>query len=86
MLEIPFPTQSPINHARLSGQNKRLYDYLFNGNKINCFSPAMNDLRIGYLNSRISDLINEHGVSISKKQIKVIRGGDAVTVVEYSIK
>lgn len=65
-----IPTESPINKKRLSGQNYRLLKYLCEGKKINCFSPAMNELKIGYLNSRISDLIKA-GIIISKKIITV---------------
>jgi len=80
--ELTFPTDSPINSEKLGGQNKRLFDYLSSGKTIHCMSEAMKELKIGYLNSRTSDLINKFGVKIQKKYIKV----DDTTVVEYSLK
>lgn len=83
---IDFTSPSPINADRLGGQNKRLYDYLKSGNAIHCMSDAMRTLRIGYLNSRVSDLINKHNIPISKKHITVQDDfGENVSVVEYSI-
>jgi len=87
-LEITFQTTSPINVDRLSGQNKRLYDFLAAGNTIHCFHPAMKELGIGYLNSRTSDLpkmLIEQGKDIFKRYIKVKdANGEEVTVREYS--
>ena len=80
-MEIQFPSDSPINTDKLGGQNKRLYDYLISGKRIHCFHEAMKELKIGYLNSRCSDLINKFGVQIKKEYIKV----NDTTVVEYSI-
>lgn len=83
---MDFTTASPINKDKLKGQNKRLFDWLAEGNSIHCFSDAMKELRIGYLNSRASDLINKHGVQINKKFIKVPDvDGNLTTVVEYSL-
>lgn len=88
-LELTFQTSSPINTDRLSGQNKRLYDYLAAGNTIHCFHPAIKELRIGYLNSRASDLrkvLIEQGKDIFKRYIKVKdANGEEVTVREYSV-
>jgi hypothetical protein len=88
-LEITFQTTSLINADRLSGQNKRLFDFLAAGNTIHCFHPAMKDLGIGYLNSRTSDLrkmLIEQGKDIFKRYIKVRdANGDEVTVREYSL-
>lgn len=88
-LEITFQTTSPINVERLSGQNKRLYDFLAAGNTIHCFHPAMKELGIGYLNSRTSDLrkmLIEQGKDIYKRYIKVKDyNGEEVTVREYSL-
>lgn len=84
--QIPFPTESPINVGRLSGQNLRLYNWLMEGNTINCMSPAMSLLEIGYINSRISDLRNKFKVPIEKRFIKVPLNGEDVTVREYWIK
>lgn len=88
-LEIPFQTTSPINVERLSGQNKRLYDFLAAGNTIHCFHPAMKELGIGYLNSRSSDLrkvLIEQGKDLFKRYIKVKdANGEEVTVREYSL-
>jgi hypothetical protein len=88
-LEIIFQTTSPINVERLSGQNKRLYDFLAAGNTIHCFHPAMKELGIGYLNSRSSDLrkvLIEQGKDLFKRYIKVKdANGEEVTVKEYSL-
>lgn len=80
---IDFTTRSPINVERMKGQNRRLYDYLLTGASINCFSQAKQDLRIGYLNSRIADLV-EMDVPISKQRVLVKDvDGEDVSVVEY---
>lgn len=85
-LSISFESPSPINTERMTGQNKRLYDYLQTGNTIHCFHPAKQELQIGYLNSRCSDLIKA-GVEIFKRYIKVKDiNGEEVTVKEYSLK
>ena len=85
-LEIDFVTSAPINIDRLTGQNRRLYDYLLAGKSIHCFHPAMRELRIGYLNSRASDLINKHDVPVQKRRIKVADvDGSLVDVIEYSL-
>jgi hypothetical protein len=86
-ISIDFTTKSPINQPVLSGQNKRLYDYLLTGASIHCMHDAVFTLRIGYLNSRISDLINKHHIPIFKRNIKVKAGdGAPVDVKEYSLK
>ena len=83
---IDFSTSSPENIERLNGQNRRLYDYLKGGGKIHCFHHSVRDLRIGYLNSRISDLVNKCNVAIRKRRIRVKDiEGNAVVVVEYSL-
>lgn len=83
--EIDFTSPSPVNTMRLSGQNLRLYQYLASGKSIHCFHPAKYQLQIGYLNSRIADLIKRN-VPISKRNITVKDiNGDNVSVVEYSI-
>jgi hypothetical protein len=85
-LEISFETRSPINVDRMKGQNGRLYNWLLTGNTIHCFHPKKYELQIGYLNSRIADLIHD-GVEIHKRNIKVKDiNGELVTVREYSIK
>ncbi len=70
--ELDF-TPATVNHSgnieRLKGQNKRLYDWLIAGNTIHILSQAKIDLRIGYLNSRISDLRNKCGLQIYDKMI-----------------
>lgn len=83
---IDFTTSSPINVERIKGQNRRLYDYLAAGGKIHCFHQAMRELKIGYLNSRASDLINKCRVAIKKRRIKVQDAeGNEVDVIEYSM-
>jgi hypothetical protein len=85
-LIIDFTTASSVNIDRLTGQNKRLYDWLAAGNTIHCFHPAMRELRIGYLNSRASDLINKHHVPIHKEWIKWVDSeGSLVSIIEYSL-
>lgn len=83
--EITFPTSSPINISRLSGQNKRLFDYLNEGKTIHVFHPAKETLQIGYLNSRISD-IRKCGIVVYKRMIKCIAAnGEPTDVKEYSL-
>lgn len=90
--QIGFYTQLPMdftpatcNHAenveRLKGQNRKLYDWLKAGNTIHVFHPAMRELGIGYLNSRISDLRNKCEVTIYSRDIVV----NGTHVNEYSI-
>lgn len=58
-LEFNFdvvPTGAPINIDSLSGQNRRLLEFLLAGNAIHCMSAERAQLGIGYLNSRIADL------------------------------
>lgn len=61
---IDFPTQSPINKVRLGGQNKKLLEYLLTGKSINVFSQAKRELKISYLNSRVSELRNKFNIHI----------------------
>lgn len=70
-LTIDFSTASPINKEKLGGQNRRLFEYLERGNTINIYSPAMKELKIGYLNSRCSDLRNKHGVIIFDRMVEI---------------
>lgn len=77
---MEIKTSSPINIKKMKGQNFRLYEYLKTGKTINCMDSAMNDLQIGYLNSRISDLV-KNGIAIKKKFIKI----NDTKVVEYSL-
>ena len=83
---LEFPSPSPMNTEKLTKQNKRLYDYLCTGESIHCLSEARKVLKIGYLNSRISDLINKHSIPIDKKRISVVdTDGVLTTVVEYKL-
>lgn len=85
-LTMDFTTRSPINVDRLKGQNGRLLNWLQAGNTIHCFHPAKQEMQIGYLNSRIADLVHE-GVEIFKRNIKVKDiNNEEVTVREYSLK
>lgn len=84
--EIAFPTDSPINTEKLTGQNKRLYDWLSTGQSIHLFHIAKRNLQIGFLNSRISDL-KKAGVVVYKRMIKVPdMDGNLTDVKEYSLK
>lgn len=86
-LTLEFTSPSPINTERLTGQNLRLFEYLKTGESIHVFHPAKRELKIGYLNSRASDLINIYHVPVSKERIQVVdTDGELVSVVEYSIK
>jgi hypothetical protein len=80
--ELIFPSDSPLNTKKLSGQNLKLYEFLQTGKAIHCLSEDKIRLGIGYLNSRASDLINKFKIPISKKYITV----NDTTVVEYSLK
>lgn len=83
---IDFSIPYTFNSERLNGQNRRLYDYLKGGGKIHCFHHSVRDLRIGFLNSRISDLVNKWDVIIKKRRITVKDiDGNNVVVVEYSL-
>ena len=85
-ISISFEPKIHDNTERLSGQNKRLLEWLQAGNTIHCFHPIKFKLQIGYLNSRISDLIKA-GVELHKRRISVSDiNGDPVSVVEYSLR
>jgi len=85
-LNIDFTTSSPINVDKLQGQNRRLFDWLSSGHTIHCFSEAMKVLKIGYLNSRASDLKNRHNIELKKRYIRVPDSeGNLTSVVEYSL-
>jgi hypothetical protein len=74
------------NESRINSQNQRLLQYLESGKRIHVFSPAKQKLRIGYLNSRVSDLVKKE-IPIQKKRIQVKDiTGELVSVVEYSIQ
>lgn len=81
-----FPTTSLINIEKLSRQNKRLYEWLIKGNRINCMSPAMQILNIGYLNSRISDLRNKFKIPVKDEFIQVEFNGEKTTVKSYWVE
>lgn len=83
---LDFTTHSSINAEKLTGQNRRLFDYLASGKSIHCMHPDRIALRIGYMNSRISDIVKA-GYEIGKRYIKV-KGfdGEETTVVEYTLK
>lgn len=77
-------SESPMNKKRLAGQNYRLLKYLCEIKTIHCFSPAIKELKIGMLHSRISDLKNKHGIDVKSKIITVISFfGEPVSVKEY---
>lgn len=85
-LKIDFSTGSKFNKEKLSGQNRRLYDWLASGKSIHCMSEAMKVLKIGYLNSRCSDLVNKHGININKKPVFIPDSeGNLTRVIEYSL-
>ena len=69
--EIEFPTDSPINGGKLSGQNKRVYEILQRGGKYHCLSPEIIEAGIGRLNSRISELFNKFDVPIKREMIQI---------------
>lgn len=82
--ESNLTSKSALNVERMTKQNKRLYEYLLTGQPINVFSQAKRDLRIGFLKSRVSELINDHKVEIKKQRVRVPDvDGVLVSVVEY---
>lgn len=78
-----FTTYAPINQVRLATQNGRLFNYLMEGGSIHVLHPMKLALRIGYLNSRIADLIKLQ-VEIQKDYIKAMDArGELLDVVQY---
>lgn len=76
-------TTSPINKDTLESQNKRLLNFLQQGNSIHVFSQAKKRLKIGYLNSRISDL-KKAGYKVASEFITVTNSeGAEVRVKKY---
>lgn len=75
-------TDSPINAPRLGSQNYRLLMYFLTTKRINVFSEAKRELGIGYLNSRVSDLIHKHNIDVKSKMITV----DGVDCKEYYLE
>lgn len=70
-MQFDFESRSPINAEKLSGQNKKLYEYLANGKHITRYE-AEKLFHIGNLHSRISDLKNKYGISIKSEMIQVL--------------
>jgi hypothetical protein len=54
--------------SRIRTQNEKLKRFLDSGRRINCFSKARQSMKIGYLNSRVSDLKKE-GYPLGKQWI-----------------
>lgn len=82
-VKVELPTSSPINKVRLTGQNKRMYDYLMiEGNYLHVFYSEKKRLKIGFLNSRASDL-KKLKYKVSKDFIHVESDGEMVSVVKY---
>lgn len=79
-MEIEFVTSAPINQAKLSGQNRLVFDVLSSGKTLTCFQAQ--ELNITALNSRISDLRNKHQIIIYDRMIKTSGGSH---VKEYSL-
>lgn len=79
--ELLFPTDSPLNTEKLSGQNKTVYEWLCSGKTINCVQAQ--DLFITALNSRISDLRNKFGIKINDRFVHIGKGRSMVK--EYFI-
>jgi hypothetical protein len=78
---LQFETASPINADALTGQNKRVYEWLASGHTINCIQAQT--IGITALNSRISDLRNRSGVQVYDRFITLPSG---TKVKEYSLK
>jgi len=77
--ELSFPTDSPLNTEKLSGQNKKVFEWLSSDKTINCIQAQ--DIFITALNSRISDLRNKCGIKIKDRFLNV--GNDRTMVKEY---
>lgn len=77
---IQFPTSSPINTDKLTGQNYKVYEWLLSGKTINTIQAQL--INITALNSRISDLRNKSGIQIFDRFI-TLPGGSKVK--EYSL-
>ncbi len=79
-IQLDFTTRAPINKAKLSGQNRLVFDHMASGKTINCFQAQ--DFGITALNSRISDLRNKSGIIIHDRFITT---GGGSKVKEYSL-
>lgn len=77
---LDFTSRSPINKESLTGQNKKIFEWLEDGNTINCVL-ALRCLSVMHLHSRISDL-RQTGVVIYDRFIKF----GEIKVKEYSLK
>lgn len=74
-----IPTASPFNPDGVEAQNKRLYDYLQEGNTINFLQAR--DIGIGFLNSRIAEL-RKHQITIHSRYIRI----QNIQCKEYSLR
>ena len=80
-MTLNFRTASRLNTDALTGQNKRLFDWLQSGRTINRLQAI--EIGITALNSRISDLRNITGVVIHDRFITLPTG---IKLKEYSLK
>lgn len=83
-LDIPFPSESPINTERLSRQNKIVADHLLSGKSINVVT-AIREYSIYHLHSRIADCRREfrnHRITIYSKSVTI----EEMQCKEYNLK
>lgn len=66
-----------------NSQNIDIVKYLSNGGTLTCLD-CYDKIKVGYLNSRISDLRNQMGLSVSSVLVKVMGSrGRMLTVNKY---
>lgn len=83
-IEIAFETKSPINTERINGHNKRIYDVLARGEKVNCFQ--FNGL---VFHSRIADIrrfLKEQGIELKSIMKAFTINNEVVHAKEYWIE
>lgn len=85
-VQIPFPTESPINQKRLTKQSREIFEYLMTGKSINRYE-AGRLFQVGNLHSRIPEIgkaLKVFGVQV-KREFITVKGfyGEDATVRKY---
>lgn len=72
-------TASPINTESISGQNRKVYDFMKEKGTINMIQA--HSIGVMHLHSRISDLRNKNGIRVYDRFVKV----NGIDMKEYSL-